>query len=166
MPIFLALPVLGLALMLQTGIVSRINLLSGSADLIMTILVAWSLQERVNSAWYWAITAGLMVGFVSGLPWYLSLIGYLLVVGISRLMHHRIWQAPLLASFVSIFAGTFGFQMLTIGYLLLMGGTFKFSDSISLIVLPSTLLNLLLVIPMHYLIKDLAEWVHPSEVKV
>jgi hypothetical protein len=166
MSIFLALPVLGLALMLQTGIVSRINLLSGSADLVMTILVAWSLQERVNSAWYWAITAGLMVGFVSGLPWYLPLSGYLLVVGISRLMHQRIWQAPLLASFVSVFLGTFGFHLLTIGYLLLMGGTFKFSDSISLIILPSTLLNLLLVIPMYYLIKDLAEWVHPSEVNL
>ena len=109
---------------------------------------------------------GLMVGFVSGLPWYMPLIGYLFVVGVSRLMHHRIWQAPLLASFVSIFIGTFGFQLLTIGYLLLMGGTFQFSDSLSLIVLPSTLLNLLLVIPIHYLIKDLAEWVHPSEVNL
>lgn len=150
--------------MLQTGVVSKINLLSGSADLVMTILVAWSLQERVNSAWYWAVTGGLMVGFVSGVPWYLALIGYLFVVGVSRLMHHRIWQAPLLSSFVSIFFGTIGFQLLTIGYLLLMGGSFLFSESLSLVVLPSTLLNLLLVIPIHFLVKDLAEWVHPAEV--
>jgi len=149
--------------MLQTGVVSRINLLSGSADLVMIILVAWSLQERVNSAWYWAIAAGLMTGFVSGLPWYLTCTGYLGVVGICRLMHRRVWQAPLLASFVAIFIGTFGMHLLSIGYLLLMGGSFKIANAISLIVLPSTLLNLLLVIPAHYLFKDLADWVHPSE---
>ena len=164
MSIFLALPVLGIALMLQTGIVSRINLLSGSADLVMTILVAWSLQERVNSAWYWAVIAGGLVGFVSGLPWFISLAGYLLVTGVCRLMHRRVWQAPLLASFVAVFIGTFGMHMLTIGYLLLMGGNFQFADAINSIVLPSTLLNFLLVIPVHYLVKNMADRVHPSEV--
>jgi len=149
--------------MLQTGIVSRINLLSGSADLVMTLLVAWSLQDRVTSAWYWAVIAGLMVGFVSGLPIYIPLAGYLLVVVVSRIMNRRVWQAPLLASFVVIFIGTFAFHLMTIGYLILLGGNFKFPDAISLIVLPSTLLNLLLVIPVHYLIKELANWVHPAE---
>jgi len=150
--------------MLQTGIVSRINLLSGSADLMMTILVAWSLQDRVTSAWYWAVIAGLMVGFVSGLPIYIPLAGYLLVVGVSQIMNRRVWQAPLLASFVVIFFSTFAFQLMTMAYLILGGGSFKFSDAISLIVLPSTLLNLLLVIPVHYMVKELANWVHPNEV--
>jgi hypothetical protein len=166
MSIFLALPVLGIALMIQTGIISRINLLSGSADLILAILVTWSLQERVKTSWYWAVAAGLMVGYVSGLPWYIPLAGYLLVVGVGRLMHRRVWQAPLLATFVVIFIGTFGMHLLTIGYLILMGGSFQFGDVISLIVLPSTLLNLLLVIPVYYLIKDLAHWVYPSEVNI
>jgi hypothetical protein len=166
MAIFMALPVLGVALMIQTGIISRINLLSGSADLILAILVTWSIQEQVKTAWYWAVAAGLMVGYISGLPWFIPLVGYLLVVGVGRLLHRRVWQAVLLETFVVIFIGTFGIQLLTAGYLALMGGSFKIGDVISLIILPSTLLNLLLVIPVYYMIKDLALWLYPVEVNL
>jgi hypothetical protein len=166
MPILLSIPVLGIALMLQTGIVSQINLLSGNADLLMVILVAWSLQEKVDSSWYWAVMAGFLVGFISGLPWFIPMAGYLFVVGAGRLLQRRVWQAPLLASFMIVFIGTFGIGFLSIAYLVLMGGSFSVVDAISVIILPSTLLNLLLVIPVYYLVKDLAKWVYPSKVEV
>lgn len=166
MPIILALPVLGIALMLQTAVVSRITLLSGSADLILTILAAWSLQERVSSAWVWGAVAGILVGSISGLPLFIPLAGYLLVVGLARILQRRVWQAPFLATFFVVFVGTFGMQLLTAVYLLLTGGTFSVGEAISRIILPSTLLNLLLVIPVYSLMKDLAQWVYPSEVDV
>jgi cell shape-determining protein MreD len=162
----MAIPVLGIALMIQTGIISRINLLSGSADLILAILVTWSIQDQVKTSWYWALIAGLMVGYISGLPWFIPLAGYLLVVAIGRLLHRRVWQAVLLETFIVIFIGTFGIQLLTVGYLAVMGGSFQIGDVISLIILPSTLLNLLLVIPVYYLIKDLALWLYPAEVNL
>ncbi len=149
--------------MIQIGIISRINLLSGSADLILAILVTWSIQERVKNAWFWGLLAGLMVGYISGLPWFIPMAGYLMVVGVGRLLHRRVWQAVLLETFVVISIGTFGVQLLTVGYLALAGGSFQLGEVISLIILPSTLLNLLLVIPVYYLIKDLALWLYPSE---
>jgi hypothetical protein len=166
MPIILAIPILGIALMIQTGIISRINLLSGSADLILAILVTWSIQERVKTSWHWAIAAGLMVGYVSGLPWFIPLAGYLVVVGVARLLHRRVWQAVLLETFVVIFIGTFSMQLLTVGYMVIMGASFQLGDVISLIILPSTLLNFLLVVPVYYLIKDLALWLYPVEVNL
>lgn len=162
----LAIPILGVALMIQTGIISRINLLSGSADLILTILVTWSIQERVKNAWFWALVAGLLVGYVSGLPWFIPLAGYLLVVGIGRLLHRRVWQAVLLETFVVISISTFGFHLVTVAYLVLAGGTFQLGEVFSLIILPSTLLNLLLVIPVYYLIKDFTLWLYPTEVNL
>lgn len=72
MAFILAVPVLGLALMLQIAIANRIHLLSGTVDLLLIILAAWSLQERVKVAWHWAFLGGLMVGVVSGLPWYID----------------------------------------------------------------------------------------------
>lgn len=166
MSTLLALPILGIALMVQTGIISRINLLSGSADLILAILVTWSIQERVKTAWHWAFFGGVMVGYISGLPWFIPLSGYLMVVGIGRLLHRRVWQAVLLETFVIIFIGTFGIQFLNVGYLVIMGGSFQLGEVISLIILPSTLLNLILVIPVYFLIKNLALWLYPVEVNV
>ncbi len=162
----LAIPILGVALMIQTAIISRVNLLSGSADLILAILVTWSIQERVKNSWFWALAAGLLVGYISGLPWFIPLSGYLLVVGVGRLLHRRVWQAVLLETFVVISIGTFGIHLLTIAYLALVGGSFQLGEVISLIILPSTLLNLLLVIPVYYLIKDLALWLYPTEVNL
>ena len=86
MATLVAFPVLVLALMLQTAVISRINLLYGSADLVLVILAAWALQERVTTSWHWALVAGVLVGFVSGLPWFVPLAGYLMIVGMARLL--------------------------------------------------------------------------------
>ena len=67
MAILAALPVLGLLLMLQLAVVSRLPLINGTADLILLALAAWASQERVKSAWQWTVLAGAAVTFISGL---------------------------------------------------------------------------------------------------
>ena len=159
-----ALPVLALALLLQMAIISRINLLNGCADLILLILAAWSLQERVRGAWVWGAAAGLLVGLVSGLPWYVYLVSYLGVVGLARLLTRRIWQAPLLAMFVVTLTGTILLLMLTFAVRTLFEVRLVFSEAFMQIILPSALLNLMLAIPVHALIRDLANWLYPASV--
>lgn len=160
-----------MALMLQSAVISRINLLYGSADLVLVILAAWALcaaptrQERINTAWQWALAAGALVGFVSGLPWFVPLAGYLLVVGVARLLQRRVWQAPLLAMFTVSFVGTLFMHLLSLITLRLSGDPLPFGDSLSLITLPSILLNLFLAIPVYPLLRDLAGWLYPLEVE-
>ncbi len=162
--ILVAIPILGLAVMLQTSIIGRINLLNGAADLVLLILAAWGLQERVRSAWVWGAAAGLLVGFVSGVPWYVYLVGYLAVVGMARLLAHRVWQAPLLAMFTVTLIGTMVLLMLTYVERSLLEVSLAFNLSFVQIILPSVLLNLLLAIPVHALIRDLANRLYPAEV--
>ena len=165
MATLVAIPVLLMALMLQSAVISRINLLYGSADLVLVILAAWALQERINTAWQWALAAGALVGFVSGLPWFVPLAGYLLVVGVARLLQRRVWQAPLLAMFTVSFVGTLFMHLLSLITLRLSGDPLPFGDSLSLITLPSILLNLFLAIPVYSLLRDLAGWLYPLEVE-
>ena len=161
--ILIAVPILGLAVILQTAIVSRMGPLSGSADLVMLILAAWSLQERVRSAWVWGTAGGLLVGFVSGIPWFIYLFGYLAVVGMARLLTRRIWQAPLLAMFTVTLVGTLVVLMTTFAYRSLVEVPLVFKDVLVQIILPSALLNLLLAIPVHALIRGLALRLYPLE---
>ncbi|MFC2065355.1 hypothetical protein ACFLXB_09705 [Chloroflexota bacterium] len=164
MTYFMALPVLGLSLLLQIGIISRVNLLSGNADLFLAILVSWSLQSRVRSAWFWAVFAGLLVGYVSALPWYLVLAGYLVTIGASFLIKQRIWQSLLLEVFILIIFGTLMTHILSIAYLVVSGSDINLIEVLSMITLPSILLNLILIIPVNYLIRNLSTWIHPEEV--
>jgi cell shape-determining protein MreD len=162
--ILAAIPVLIIAIILQTTIVSRIILLSGNADLVLLVVAAWGLQERARGVWIWGAAASLLVGMASGIPWYVYFIGYLSVVGFARLLVHRIWQAPLLAMFAVTLIGTLELLMLMVFQRTLFGVSLALSDVFSQIVLPTVLLNLLLAIPVHALICDLALRLYPEKV--
>jgi rod shape-determining protein MreD len=162
----LALPILGVLLVLQSAVVSRISLLQGVADLLLLALVAWSLQKRARSAWFWGITAGLMVGYVSALPFGAALLGYFLVVVLAVTLRQRVWQLPILAMLIATFFGTLIVQLVEIVALRVSGVNIPFWESINLVTLPSVLLNLLLAIPVYALFSDLAGWVYPESLEV
>ena len=166
MPILLAIPILAFVLMLQTIIVSTLPLLSGYADLLLLVLVAWALQERARSAWIWAILGGVMVSFVSAAPLGTPLAGYLIVTAIARLFRRRVWQTPILSMFFVTFIGSLITQGLIMGAMIFRGTPLPLNDSINLVVMPSTLLNLLLALPVYAIIADVAQWVYPEEVEV
>lgn len=162
----LSFPILAIVLMLQTVIVSSLPLLSGYADLILLVLVAWALQERARSAWAWALFGGVMVSFVSAAPLGTPLVGYLAVTAIARLFRRRVWQTPILSMFFVTFLGSLITQGLIMGALIFEGTPLPLGDSVNLVVMPATLLNLLLALPVYAVIADLAQWVYPEEVEV
>jgi cell shape-determining protein MreD len=159
----IAFPLLLLAVILQSAIISQVKLLSGYADLPLLVLGAWALQDRVKSAWHWAALGCIMLAFVSTMPWLVLVIGYFAVVYIAQTLQKRVWQAPLLAMFSVTFIGTLFLHLLSFIVLRLLGTPFAFADVIGLITLPSLLLNMLFSIPIYTSMRDLARWVYPSE---
>ena len=157
-----AVPVILLAVLLQSAVVSRVELLSGFADLPLVMLAAWALQDEVETAWHWAVATGLMVGFVSGLSWVVPVLGYVFVVAFAQVFQRRVWQAPLLAMFGVTFLGTVLNSVLTLGVLRIGGTPLPFTDVLGLLTLPAILLNMLLAIPVYAVMRDLARWVYPS----
>jgi len=159
----IAVPVIILAVMLQTAIVSRITLLSGFADLPMVMLAAWALQEDVDTAWHWAAATGVLVGFISGLSWIVPLISYMIVVAVAQSLQKRIWQAPLLAMFAVTFLGTLALYVVSYLYLSLSGISLSLSGVLGLMALPAILLNLVLAIVIYAVMRDVARWVYPTQ---
>lgn len=158
----IAAPVILLAVILQSSMISRVYLLSGFADLPLVMLAAWALQEEVESAWHWAIAMGLMVGFVSSVPLYVPVISYVLIVALAQILQRRVWQAPLLAMFSITFLGTILINALSFLVLSVLGTPLPVDDVLGLLVLPAVLLNMLLAIPVYAVMRDLARWVYPS----
>jgi rod shape-determining protein MreD len=157
-----AAPIILLAVILQSAMISRIYLLSGIADLPLVMLAAWALQEDVDSAWHWAVAMGLMVGFISGIPWFVPVISYVLIVALAQVLQKRVWQAPLLAMFSITFLGTVIINLLSFVVLRLLGTIMPVDDVLGLLILPGVLLNMLLAIPVYAVMRDLARWVYPT----
>ena len=158
----IAVPVILLAVLLQSAIVSRVTLLSGIADLPLVMLAAWALQDEVETAWHWAIAMGILVGFISGLSWLVPLLSYLLVIVLAQVLQRRIWQAPLLAMFSVTFLGTLGLSFFSLVVLRFSSISLPVADVFGLLTLPGILLNMLLAIPIFAVMRDLARWVYPS----
>ena len=158
----IAVPVIFLTVILQSAVISRVSLLSGIADLPLVMLAAWSLQDEVDSAWQWAAATGLLVGFVSGMAWFVPVVGYIAMVILAQLLQRRVWQAPLLAMFSITFLGTVIVSGLSFGVLRFADVPLPIDDVLGLLTLPSVLLNMLLAIPVYAVMRDLARWVYPT----
>ena len=166
MAILAGIPILGIILMLQLGIISQLPLLQGTADLILLVLVAWALQDQVTSAWEWGILGGVMVSLVTATPFYVVIFSYLLVILIARMARRRIWQMPLLVLLILTFLGTLVFHLVSILVFQIMGSNLPLRESLTLVTLPSALLNLLLAFPVYTIVADLAKWLYPTELEV
>jgi len=164
--IILGIPVLLAILMIQTSVVSTLPLLHGTADLMLLVLAAWSLQERVKVAFEWAGLAGLMVGLISKVGLVVPLAGYLTVAGVGHLLRRQVWQTPVLAMFITTLLGSVVLQSLEMVYLQVQGVPLPLGDSINLVILPGTFLNLLLALPVYALVTDITQSVFPEEVEV
>jgi rod shape-determining protein MreD len=162
----LAVPILGVLLILQSALFSRVHLLYGTADLVLLALVAWAVQERVKSAWQWAIIGGMLVTIVSALPLGAALLGYLLATGIALAFRRWVWQVPSLAMIAGTFLGTILTHAVSVGALRFVGTPIPLIEAFNIITLPSVLLNLLLAIPVYALLVDLAIWVYPEEIEI
>ena len=166
MALLIALPILGGLLILQSAVLSRVNLLQGAADLVLVALLAWTLQKRVRSAWFWAIIGGLLVGYLSALPFGVIHVAYLLAVGLAMILRQRVWELPILAMLIATFFGTLITHLVQIVALRVLGTSLPFWESLNLVTLPSVLLNLLLAIPFYAIFSDLARLLYPEPLEV
>lgn len=152
-------------LMLQLSVFSQWKILSGSADIILLFVIAWCLQDRSKWLWVMLLVIVGMVSLVSALPFFILAIVYLVVFRVSRLLHDRVWQTPLLAMFVLTFGATLLQTILTVGYMFIQRVDINFSEALIQVALPALLLNMLLAIPIHALVRELAFLAFPQGVE-
>jgi rod shape-determining protein MreD len=156
----------GILAIIQSTIVSRMPLLNGTADLILLFIVAWALQDRVNTVWLWCLFGGAFASLYSALPLGVYLVAYLICAGIANLLKRRIWKAPFLAMLAATFISTLVIQLLSLAVRLITGVSIPIISSLNLIILPSLLLNLILAFPIFTIMRDIAGWLYPEELKV
>lgn len=162
MRILIGLLLLLAAALLQVTLMMRITLLQGSADLVLLVLIAWMLQPGNTVSWIWGLPAGLMIGYASALPDYVLLIGYLAAAGICQLLQTRIWRVPLLTLFSSTLLGTLAIQLITLIYLWVSAQPIDLYQALNLITIPSMLLNLILLLPIHALMGEVNKLLNPE----
>ena len=150
----------------QSAVFSQVQLLYGTTDLVLLIVVAWAVQERVTTAWHWGIIAGLLASLATAVPAYAVIPTYVVVTGIAIFMRGVFWQRPLLAMITATVLATLISQVITVAVLVINGTPIPVIEAFYLITLPSVLLNLLLAVPIYALMGDLANWLYPEAIEI
>lgn len=154
------------AVILQTTIVTRINMLHGAADLVLLVLLGWVLQADEKSHWHWGVLAGLLVGVSSALPFWLPVVGYTMVIAIVVFFQRQLWQVPVWSLLIITFIGTFAVYGIEVIFLWIIGVPITLGEVFNIVLLPSVIMNILIVIPIHALVGEVVKLVYPREVEV
>ena len=151
--------------MLQLSVVSQIKILSGSADILLLYLIVWCMYDRSKLLWLMVFVMAGLVSSVSALPAVILMIVYFFVYGVSRLFQKRLMQSPLLGVIVISFVASLLQIVLNLAYLFISGAEFNLSAAMFDVGLPSLLLNMLLAIPIHGLVREIAQYAFPKGVE-
>ena len=154
-----------LTTVLQMSIFSQWKILSGSADIVLLFVVARCLHDRNKQLWLLVIVMAGIAGSISALPAYIPIVVYLFVFRVSKLFQARLMQSPLLSILVLTFAATLLQLILSMGYLFVIQVDLNFSDALVEVALPSVLLNMLLAIPIHAIVREIGVYAFPKGVE-
>lgn len=166
MSILIGFVSLVLATILQSTLVIRFNLLKGAGDLVLLVLIAWMLHENTKAHWQWCVMAGFMIGFISEIPFWVTVFGYLLVMFLVHFLMKYVWQTPIMILFFITLAGSVIVLWLDFLYLVIFGANLPIWDTFNLVILPSVVLNLILVLPVYAVIGEVTKVVYPQVVEV
>ncbi len=166
MQLLLAFPILIGLLMFQIGVLSNIPLLHGYSDLVLLAIIAWALQKKVTTAWQWCLIGGLLMTIVSAMPPGLYLVSYMLIVGIALLVKRIVWRIPLVSMLSVTVLGSFLLLGISYSVLRLENLDLSFIYSFQEIMVPTTILNVILAVPVYALISEIARWIYPEEIEV
>ena len=141
----------------QSAVVSRLPLNRGTADLMLVVLVAITLQKSVKSIWLWSIVGGLLTDFFSGLPFGLFTFSYLIATGLAFILRERIWRFSFLMQLLVVFTGTIISHGLAVVVLFLSGGILQLNTVLQEVTLPSIILNFMLSLPVYIITQDIIQ---------
>ena len=157
----LAIPVMAFLMILQTTVIKEVNLLHGSADILLVWLSAWVLRDESQQKWVW-ILLGIALGIlVSAIPWFAIISGYAVIFILTKLIQKRLWQSPMISTFLVVMISSIILYLTSYAGLQMKTGAYPFQDTLTQVIIPSIFLNLFFSIPIYLFARDLHQWVTP-----
>lgn len=163
MSVILSIPILGFISALQSAVVSRLPLNQGTADLMLVLLVAISLQKGITTSWQWTIVGGMLTDSISGLPFGIFTVSYLAATALAVTLRERIWRFSFLMQLLVVLVGTAISHGLAYLVLFLQGNTLDVAATLRVVTMPSLILNFMLSLPVFILTRDVLAGLSPQE---
>ncbi len=161
---YLSLPIMIVAAILQSTLMIEFQIRDGRGDLILALVIGWTLLAGADEGIVWAIMGGLCQDVVTGVPLGTSALALVIVAfGIGALVA-PIGRGNLIVPVPAIVAATLVYHVLLLGLYALLGRSVSPFDSLLNDTLPTAALNVVLILPIFRLLGALYEASFPRRV--
>ena len=166
MSLQVGLPLMLAAAVIQATILPRLRILGGQPDLVVLIVLAWSMLDREQEGMVWAFAGGICLDLLSGTPLGISSLAMIPIAYLVGLTELTVYRNNYILPLALAGIGALGYHaaiVLALGVLfnLVLPWPFFFFY----ITLPSIFFDMFLIIPMLWLLQRLYFWLHPYQLK-
>ncbi len=161
---YLSVPILLIATILQSTLMPEFQILSGRADLIFTLVLAWTLLAGGDQGILWAFVGGLCQDLITGMPLGVSALALIVVMFVVSRIVRQIDRANWIVPLIVAALGTGAYHLLLIGLYALFGRPPLFSYSLLNVTLPTAGLNVVLMLLVFRLMGGLYRATTPRRV--
>jgi len=144
------------AALLQSSLLPHLSRGGLKPDLVVMLVISWGLLRGVQEGLLWAFIGGLALDLLSATPLGLSALILTLLTLLTSLGQKSIYRTSILFPLAVIFLATFGYNLaLLLGWQLL-GRPALWGETFLEVLLPTGLLNTLVMLPLY----PLLSWLH------
>ena len=146
---YLAAALLLLTALLQTSVVPVFSLLGAHPNVVLVLVVCWAIVRGQREALVVVPMAGIALGLLDGQPVGTALLALIPVVLLAELREARIVEGDFLLALATVVVATLAYETLFLVTLRLTGETVQWWGSFSRIIVPTAIVNALLMPPLY-----------------
>jgi rod shape-determining protein MreD len=137
----------------QVSLLPHLTIVGVRPDLMLLVVISWSLLRGTGEGLLWAFVGGLCLDFLSGAPFGVSTLALLIVSFLASLGEVRIYGTHIILPLSTIFLATIVYDFIFLLLLQVLGRPVPWVESAISIILPSTFLNVFLMLPVYWAIR-------------
>jgi rod shape-determining protein MreD len=150
----LSVPILILAAAVQSTIAPQIQLLGGRPDLVLLLVVLWSLHASLEESVTWAFVGGVLQDLLSASPTGTSAVGMILLVFVIDWIKQQVYSIGFLLRIGLVLGATVVQQIVIIVILLVLGFRITLFD-MAYVLFPTLIYNLVFMWPTYWFVRGI-----------
>jgi len=142
--VYATILLLSAIVIIQTTAMPHLTILGAKPDLVLLMVISWSLLRGAKEGLIWALIGGIGLDLVSGAPFGTSTVALAVLSLLAGRGELSVFRTHIALPLIAILIATLTYDLFFLFLLHMKGYAIVWTDSLTKVVLPSTLGNVLL----------------------
>ncbi len=148
-----SLPLIVLAVVLQSSVIPQIRIFGGEPDLVLLLVLSWSIRGRLEQDVTWAFVGGIIQDLMSATPLGASVVGLLLLVFGVEQLKQQVYHIGFMLIIALVIVGTVLQKVMLMVIAGFSGFIIAPIPNLTYVILPTIAYNLVFIGPVYWIVR-------------